>query len=304
MVRAFLSIITIIYHPSSTIIFAVTSIGQKRRFGDYFFRDKGVLRETFFFSLLLTLFCTFVCFVFMQLIFNTWFSPFLRTHNEIGPRMWFPFFRFLYENTFSVMEFWFYFRLLNFSIWVWGLSNGMSTLRPCLHEERGMGGWGSWRLFGRLACVDVGKYGGDSACSAVNSSVFGLVWPRILCEDMIWVWVRGWRGVFCFFVLFSFDFSVAPALQLRFPSHTLFPFFSIVASSLLIELYSYSFSSPPRARLLSPPLLLKTCVSCTGGYRFSRFPAFFPCFFPCVRKALRNVISGKRKLFTSFSRPA
>jgi len=114
MVRAFLSIITIIYHPSSTIIFAVTSIGQKRRFGDYFFRDKGVLRETFFFSLLLTLFCTFVCFVFMQLIFNTWFSPFLRTHNEIGPRMWFPFFpffirKYIFSNgvliLFSVIKF-------------------------------------------------------------------------------------------------------------------------------------------------------------------------------------------------------
>ena len=68
----------------------------------------------------------------------------------------------------------------------------------------GMGGWGSWRLFGRLACVDVGKYGRDSAYSAVNSSVFGLVWPRILCEDMIWVWVRGWRGVFSVFFLFCF----------------------------------------------------------------------------------------------------
>jgi len=92
MVRAFLSIITIIYHPSSIIIFGITSIGQKRRFGDYFFRDKGVLRETFFFFSLLTLFCTFcLFFVFMQLIFNTWFSPFFTHSQRDGPRMWFPF---------------------------------------------------------------------------------------------------------------------------------------------------------------------------------------------------------------------
>jgi len=57
------------HHPSSIIIFGMTSIGQKRRFGDSFFRDKGVLRETFFFFLTFNTFLHFLfVFVFMRLI--------------------------------------------------------------------------------------------------------------------------------------------------------------------------------------------------------------------------------------------
>lgn len=156
MVRAFLSIITIIHHPSSIIILAITSIGQKRRFGDYFFGDKGVLRETFFFFLLLTLFCTFVCFVFMQLIFNTWFSPFLRTHNEIGPRMWFPFSVFIRKYIFSngVLIL---FSVIKFFYLSWRFIERYEYSTAML--ARGTGGWADEDLGGCLVGWLVSMWG-------------------------------------------------------------------------------------------------------------------------------------------------
>jgi len=91
MVRAFLSIITIIHHPSSII--------HHRFWHDkYWSKENDSAIPSFgirafcarpFFSLTFNTFLHFsVCF-FMH--FNTWFSPFLRTHNEIGSRMWFLF---------------------------------------------------------------------------------------------------------------------------------------------------------------------------------------------------------------------
>lgn len=221
MVRAFLSIITIIHHPSS-IIFGMASIGQKETIRrlllllllsgigafcarPFFFSHFWHFSALFFFFLFLCNWFQFLVLVFAQ-------SQPDRISDVVS------FFHFLYDNTLSVMEFWFDFRLfLHLSIWVGGLLNAVSTLRPCLHgrwTDGRMNGWGFWRLLGGLAWVDVGKYSRDSVYSAVNSSVSGLVCPGPIYYTRIW---SGYgytsEGVcsVCFSVLFSLDFSVALA---------------------------------------------------------------------------------------------
>jgi len=299
MVRAFLSSSSII-HPSSFLAWQVlvkrdgsaitsaTTTTTTIRTTTTTFRDRGVLRETFLFPSHFDTFLHFsFCFCFC--VFNTWIFRVLRTHNKIGSWMWFPFKRrYIVSNGVLIL---FSFILTPFFLG-WGLLNGVGEYlygHACT-GNRWMGGWGSRRLLGGLACVDVGKYSRDSICSVVNSSVWsGLAKSRVLCYDVAWIWAHGWRVFFVFFCSVLIWFQCCACLSVAFSFECFVSLFFYRCSPLLIELYSYPFSSPC-ARLLSPPpppppFTLKTCVYVLVVV-FSRFPECFLPFFSMCTKSI------------------
>jgi len=108
MVRAFLSIITIIYHPSSIIHHHFCHDKYWSKENDSAITSSGIrafCARPFFFFLTFNTFLHFCLFCFCATDFQYLVLPVFAYSQRDRTSDVVPFFRFLYENTFSVMEF-------------------------------------------------------------------------------------------------------------------------------------------------------------------------------------------------------